>query len=287
LKYEKINKLEEESLVQISHFFELNSDFKAIEKMYKQNAEFSKSYFWYYIIVIAVVLLLSFFYVFNSFNKADQKVNVFDQKEVVFNEIYFSRSVVYKNKFSTENDLFLKQALFYFSGKIHVAFDPKKIVYNPMDNSITYNEDFNFKMDSSYKILDLLNPEKITSEQSAKISAMIGVVGGVAGLKVGSMLTSSIGLTPLISASTGAVIGGLSAAYFTFNSLNGLNIQKELSETEKNEVFRLGKDLIYYAIISDEQVKNIVYSDFKRSITAAYVAKGLVVKDINIGGKLK
>ena len=227
-----ISDTEKEIIVQISKFLGIDSDVDTLLKNYKKTnfkrpvRKRVKGLF----VLLAILMIAGgvFLYVKNA-----NEVQLFNEEKIVFDEVYFNRFVVYKNKVNISSNHFKKQAVFYLSGSAEIGIDPKNLQYDLISKTVTYTmpKDKKFLVDmkfNSEEMIDEIEPTPINKEEAQAMGAVIGVAGAFVGAKVGSSLGS---LAPFPFAGTiGAVIGGVAsgAAVYSVTSkkLEGASLKK-------------------------------------------------------------
>lgn len=83
-----------------------------------------------FIAIIFIVILLGSALSFIVIQPKDN-INIFKEKQVIFNELYFNRYVVHgnikENKVNNEQSAHKRQVVYYISGKVEVSFNPRNI----------------------------------------------------------------------------------------------------------------------------------------------------------------
>lgn len=290
---EKISKSERESILQAAHFLGLDSDYKVIMRNYQKSEFVEKIPLAYKLIAFSVGIVLMLLATYFLTQQAKNNIRIFDQKSVVFNEVNFNRLVIYKNKFNVTNEYSLKQALFHIHGSAEVSFDPRMIKYDNFSKQLTLSykgeNPFDLDIDASYNLIDLIDPEPIGSAEAAKISAVVGVAGAVAGGIVGNKLGNMIGtvlpssasfMSSVVGTVSGATIGGAGAAYMTFSTLDGMQINHQLGQRETTEVIANSLKLIEALLLADPDLEVMYKSNFEIYIKDVYLTRGLEVNSI-------
>lgn len=293
---DKVTDSEKESIVQVAYFLGLETDFNNIIKGYKCSEFAPKLDKKYKIMALSFVLIagltLAFVFILIAENSKNT-LKVFNQERIVFNEIALNRMVTYTNKYNITDEHFLKQAVIYFHGSAEVSFDPNQLNYNHRTKSITisFTEDrpFKYKLQLTPHTVDVLNPKSISSEEAMKVSAVVGVAGAFAGGIVGNKLGGLVGsvlpsgasfLTSTVTTGAGAVIGGAGAAFMSFKTLDGIELTKEFSQRERDEVIENSQKLIKALLMTNPDVDKIIKQNFELFIKQVYAAKGIEVLTI-------
>jgi len=293
----KISDIEKNIILQMIEFLNLKLSYKEALQRYN-NSEFKKPPSVIIVVVLGVLLLSLVIGALFWQYKKESNIKVFNSNnEIVFNEVYFNKYVIYKNKFSNlSNKYFLKQAIFYLSGKADISFNPKNLTYDRVAKQITYTypKDIMFQSKVIFNpvlLVDKIDPKPLTANDAKKISAVIGIAGGIAGGVIGAKLGSALGkfLPPqykfagLISAAVGGIAGGVTGGlvsyHFAFKALNGLHFS-ELTEKEENSVKEISKDIIKAQIALDKNLQSIYKRNFEKFIKLQYGKYGLNIKSI-------
>lgn len=283
----KISDTEKEIIVQISKFLEIDSDADTLLKNYKKTKfkrpvrKRVKGLF----ILLAFLLIAggAFLYVKNA-----NETRLFNEEKIVFDEVYFNRFVVYKNKFNTSMDHFKKQAVFYLSGSAEIGINPKNLQYDLISKAVTYTmpKDKKFLVDmkfTSEEMIDEIEPTPISKEEAQAMGAVIGVAGAFVGAKVGSSFGS---LAPFPFGGTmGAIVGGVTggAAVYSVTSkkLEGASLKKKISQKEKDIVVDEAEKLLKIVLSEDENLDKMYEKDFENYIKSKYASFGYEVKTVN------
>ena len=282
-----ISDTEKEIIVQISKFLDIDSDADTLLKNYKKTKfkrpmrKIVKGLF-----VLMSLLLIAggvFLYVKNV-----NEAQLFNEEKVVFDEVYFNRFVVYKNKVNISSNHFKKQAVFYLSGSAEIGINPKNLQYDFVSKTVTYTmpKDKKFLVDmkfNSEEMIDEIEPTPINKEEAQAMGAVIGVAGAFVGAKVGSSLGS---LAPFPFAGTiGAVIGGVAsgAAVYSVTSkkLEGASLKKKISQKEIDIVIDEAEKLLKVVLSKDENLDKTYKKDFENYIKTKYASFGYEVKTVS------
>jgi len=292
----KISDVEKEIILQISRFLEIQSDYKTILKHYNKSELKESS-----ISVMSIVLIgLSFLLLTGGglFWKYQQtqnrEVKVFNNKRLVFNELYFNKFIIYQNKFNIENEHFKKQVVFYLNGKAEISFKPQNLSFNPVSKMVTYTysqyEMFQTEIsDNKFLEVDRIKPKPISEEEAKKLAVGVGITGAVLGAKVGnaggSLLSKVIPppygkLATMAGTGAGGIFGGVGSYYLSFNALNGLKLSKDITEKEMIKVKEAGVELIRSQILLNEELQDLYKKNFEDYIKLQYSQHGKEVKNI-------
>lgn len=290
---DEISSSEKEGIIQAAYFLGLKPDFKVIMRSYS-SSEFvpkasKKIKFAIFITVILLISLISYFLI----QKITDSIRVFDQKLVVFNEVNFNRMIVYINKFNHENDYFRKQAIFHINGIAEIGFNPDQLKYDAIKREIVFSyegeQPFDLKINSTALLIDKITPEKITAEKAAKISAVVGLAGAAAGGVIGNKLSKMLGsnllpgskfIATIIGTVGGAAIVGGGAAYLTFNTLNDMQITKDMSQRETDEVVSNAVALVKALLIAEQEMQEMYMNNFEIFVKERYASRGLEVTSV-------
>jgi len=282
----KISEVEKKLIIQGAYFLELDRDFDKIMLNYKAS-DFTPSYSNKSIIagvVLVMALLIGGAYIYYKYSVS--KINIFNQKRVVFTEVSFNRFVVYKNKYDVDNLYFKKQAVFFLSGKAEIGFNPENIKYDNINNILTvlYQKNSLFVIKPSfnpYLVVDRTDPEPISLESARKVGAIVGIAGAAVGAKVGNVL-GSILPTPYRLAATvaGGAMGGAGAYWITSSALEGMQLSKEISKSEEQLVVETSEVLITSLLKSDKTLQDMYKDRFEEYIKFKYSNVGYKIKNI-------
>lgn len=295
----KITNEEKELITQVNYLLGFRMDFSKIME------DFNKSEFAtpistvkivLFFMIIVMILAVGLFYFYKN---QDNKINIFKNERVVFNEMTFNRYVIYKNSF-VENKFFLKQAIFYFDGVAEIGFDPKNINYNSITKEVTLLYKNNpFIVNTSFNnifLVDKIDPEPISVDEAKLVAgglAMVaGYAGAVAGGKAGGTVGNLVGtampnlklIAPVIGTGIGSVVGGaatgLGAYYITKNILGGMQLSSDITKEEEEKVKVDSKKLINEVFNNDEMLLDLYINSFENFIKNKYASVGIEVTNI-------
>lgn len=283
----KISDTEEEIIVQISKFLGIDSDLQTLIKNYKKTKfkRPTRKRVKSLLILLPLLVIASgvFLYIKNA-----NEIQLFNEEKIVFDEVYFNRFVVYKNKFNTSMDHFKKQAVFYLSGSAEIGINPKNLKYDFISKTVIYTmpKDKNFLVDikfSSEEMIDEIKPTPISKKEAQAMGAVIGIAGAFIGAKVGSSFGS---LTPFpfggdIGAVAGGMAGGAAVYSVTSKALQGASLKEKISQGEKDIIINEAKKLLKVVISEDENLVKMYKNDFKDYIKSKYASFGYEVKTVS------
>ncbi|MDX9901588.1 MAG: hypothetical protein RBT22_08875 [Aliarcobacter sp.] len=249
-----------------------------------------------FFMIIVMILAVGLFYFYKN---QDNKINIFKNERVVFNEMTFNRYVIYKNSF-VENKFFLKQAIFYFDGVAEIGFNPKNINYNSITKEVTLLYKNNpFIVNTSFNnifLVDNIDPEPISVDEAKLVAgglAMVaGYAGAVAGGKAGGTVGNLVGtampnlklIAPVIGTGIGSVVGGaatgLGTYYITKNILGGMQLSSDITKEEEEKVKVDSKKLINEVFNNDEMLLDLYINSFENFIKNKYASVGIEVTNI-------
>ncbi|MGJ0309153.1 hypothetical protein [Aliarcobacter cryaerophilus] len=284
----KISNIEKELIVQIDHSFNLNRNYNEILN------EFNKSEYKESFSTKKLLLYLSIFFVFALtvflyflLIKKEEEIKIFDNKRVVFNELSFNRYSIYKNQFNDKNSYYLKQAVFYISGRSEIAFNPENIKYDSKNSEIILYKNkltdkyFDIYLDyNPILLVDKIDPQPLKEELKGEITAFItvaGVVGGtIAGKKIG-MLTGALPESILGGAALGGIAGyGISKALLS----DDFKLSKDISKKEEDIAISESKNAIKELLLSDKNLENVYKKEFEEYIKSKYLSYGISINKI-------
>lgn len=284
----KISDIEKELIVQIDHSFNLNRNYNEILN------EFNKSEYKESFSTKKLLLYLSIFFVFALtvflyflLIKKEEEIKIFDNKRVVFNELSFNRYAIYKNQFNDKNSYYLKQAVFYISGRSEIAFNPENIKYDSKNSEIILYKNkltdkyFDIYLDyNPILLVDKIDPQPLTEELKGEITAFItvaGVVGGtIAGQKIG-MLTGALPESIFGGAALGGIAGyGISKALIS----DDFKLSKDISKKEEDIAISESKNAIKELLLSDKNLENVYKKEFEEYIKSKYLSYGISINKI-------
>ena len=218
-------------------------------------------------------------------------MKLFNNEKVVFSELDFNRMLVYKNKYQTNNEHFLKQAVFYITGKADISFQPNSLDYNYTTQTLTLfhskNRRFDIDVDYNISLIDQINPKPLSSEEAIKISAVVGLVAAVGGGMIGHKIHSTVGsFLPKNTTSdiitTGAVgIATGSTVFFMSNSmLDQLQIMEELTQSELFEVEKQAIAMIKSLLLNEPELFAVYQDKFETYIKSIYAMRNMNIDTI-------
>lgn len=282
----KISETEKEIIVQLSKILGIESDINTLMKNYNKT-KFKRPVRKRFKALSSLLLLIlvaggALFYI-----KSANEVKLFSDEKIAFDEVYFNRFVIYKNKFDTGGEPFRKQAVFYLNGSAEIGINPKNLEYDFVSKTVTYTmpkeQDFLVEMKfNSPELIDEIKPKLITKEEAKVMGAVVGVAGAVVGAKVGSSLGSLIPspFGKAIGAFAGGVGLGGATYYMTSKALAGASFKEKMSQTEKDLVIDNAKQLLKIVLSHDEELKKMYKKDFESYIISKYATYGYEVSTV-------
>lgn len=292
----KISHVEKTIILQLSNIWELENDFESLvssykKSKYKRSISLKKIFFIFFIILCVVISSIYFLYEYQTNN-----IKIFNEKRIAFKKISFNRFFIYSNKFQSGADkYFRKQAVFYIDGVAEVGFETKNLKYNPLTKTVSYTlpvkSPFSIKMKiNSSQLIDKFKPQKISSSDAAKISGVVGLLGGLYSAKVtmGSSFVSKLYSTKAKSIAVSAVglISGVVAGGFTYSILNNKYLNKEISISEEENVVSEAKNLIHKTLMYDNALTKMYKENFEKYIKSKYMSYGFDVQKIEYNMEL-
>lgn len=215
------------------------------------------------------------------------QIKVFKTNKYQFDEIYFNRYIIYKNQFEFKQNVmtnhFKKYAIYYISGTARISFNPNNINYNSSTKTITINQsyfDIDLNIEKELEI-DKVNAKAISDNEAQKTGMVVGLAGAYTAGKAGYKLSSL--LPPHITAGvTGAstILGGAVGYFATSNALTGAKISKDISETDRKESLKVGKELILAQLKIDYELVSMYKEHFEAFIIAKYKTYNMEVNQI-------
>lgn len=296
-----ISDTEKEIILQISRFLDIDHNYKDILKNYNKS-EFYKEPTPVGLIISGILLLIligaGVFYKI----AIPQQIKIFKTNDYQFDEVTFNRYIIYKNQFeiqsttqSAVSEKFKKYAVYFISGTASIGFNPDNLYYTPLTKTITLTQESFIVTPhispSNKKEIDKVNPKKITEGEAKTMGTVIGLAGAYAGAKTGaslgsgltSFLPKNIGMfATTITGSVGGILAGGTGYFVTKKALTGLQVSKDISETEKKNTLRIGADLIKAQLLTDKQLISMYEEHFKTFIKAKFQSLNLEVTDIVI-----
>ena len=285
----KISDIEKELILQISHLFGLEKSYNELEKSYK-NSVLRRKTNWK---IIALISLLAFSVLFGSLyllykDKTNTDVKFLKDEKVMFNEVFFNRFVIYKNKYIDSNEHFAKQAVFYISGSAEVGFEPKNIVYDESSKTVTYRlpKMSPFLVETNFdniQLIDSIEPQSLSEKEAKTLAIGIGIAGAFVGGLTADTLTSFSPniLTRIGGTALGATVGGLGSGLVSFSVLNNLNLSKKISLEEEDMVKEKSQQMIQLSLELNPDLVALYRKEFKSYIEKQYALRGIVV-DVEI-----
>ena len=290
---EKISNSNKEILIQVAHYLGTNKSYDLILDCYsKSDLCPKKKLTSKNILALALLPLISILFLVYTLNREqNNELNIFNNERVVFSEISFNRMVTYTNKFIDNNANFLRRHVYYIYGSAEIGFNPNNIFFDVDTRNIEINSTesghFDIKVYPTVKLIDNLVPKPISPEEAAKISAVVGIAGGIVGGLAGNQIARLTSFIPgaslkteVILTASGAIIGGAGAAYVTFNALDGLELAKEIGNRESDVVINKSIELVNASLHLDEQLQLMYRSRFENFIRATYLAAGIEINNI-------
>jgi len=293
----KISDIEKNTILQMIEFLNLKLTYKEALKRYN-SSEFKKPPSPIIVVMLGILLLgLITGVLFWQYQK-ENNVKIFNSDdEIVFNEVYFNKYIIYKNKFNLKNKYFLKQAVFYLHGKADISFNPKYLSYDRLTKKITYThpKDAIFQSEvifSPILLVDKIDPKPISKQKAKDIAMYIGIAGGIAGGIGGAKLGNSLAkffppqykfaglISTTVGGALGGILGGGAAYYFSFRILNGLKLSNKMTEYEENSIQAISKDIIRAQIALNKNLHLIYKKNFEKFIKLRYKKYGLKVQSI-------
>ncbi len=292
----KISKTEKPITLQVAKFLGIDKSYEDIIGEYKKSG-FKEPMSTLLIISISVLLLgLIVGGIFWKYKQQDENnIKIFKTNKTIFNEVYFNKFVIYKNKFNIEDEHFKKQAVFHISGSAEISFNPEKVEYNSINKSVTLiypkNKFFDIDVHFSQALeVDKIAPEPIAAEKAKKIAAIVGIAGAYGGAKIGSkggdllalVLPPNIKLfaKPIIGG-VGGIAGGAGAYYVTSKALTNLPLSKAITAKEKVKVIATGEELIKAQLVISEELIKLYKENFEQYIKLQYKRYGKDINSIN------
>lgn len=288
----KITNEEKELILQVNYLLGFKTDFNNIMK------DFSKSEFsapisttklvMLLVIILTVVLGICFYF----YKEQSNKINIFKNERVVFNEMSFNRYVIYQNSFVEDKHL-LKQAIFYFDGVAEIGFEPKNIKYNPVTKEITLlYKDRPFIINTSFNnilLVDKINPKSITTDEAKLVAGGLALVGGYTGSVAGKAVGNLVGtvmpnlklIAPIVGIGVGSVVGGAGTYFISKKLLEGVKISSEITVEEQEKVKVSSKELINEVLNNDNMLIELYINSFESFIKNKYASIGIEVNNIN------
>ena len=288
----KITNEEKELILQVNYLLGFKTDFNNIMK------DFSKSEFsapisttklvMLLVIILTVVLGICFYF----YKEQSNKINIFKNERVVFNEMSFNRYVIYQNSFGEDKHL-LKQAIFYFYGVAEIGFEPKNIKYNPVTKEITLlYKDRPFIINTSFNnilLVDKINPKSITTDEAKLVAGGLALVGGYTGSVAGKAVGNLVGtvmpnlklIAPIVGIGVGSVVGGAGTYFISKKLLEGVKISSEITVEEQEKVKVSSKELINEVLNNDNMLIELYINSFESFIKNKYASIGIEVNNIN------
>lgn len=288
----KITNEEKELILQVNYLLGFKTDFNNIMK------DFSKSEFsapisttklvMLLVIILTVVLGICFYF----YKEQSNKINIFKNERVVFNEMSFNRYVIYQNSFGEDKHL-LKQAIFYFDGVAEIGFEPKNIKYNPVTKEITLlYKDRPFIINTSFNnilLVDKINPKSITTDEAKLVAGGLALVGGYTGSVAGKAVGNLVGtvmpnlklIAPIVGIGVGSVVGGAGTYFISKKLLEGVKISSEITVEEQEKVKVSSKELINEVLNNDNMLIELYINSFESFIKNKYASIGIEVNNIN------
>jgi len=287
----RLSDTEKEIIVQVSQFLGIDSDVETLMKNY-QKTKFRRPV---RKIVKGLLVALSLFLIAGAaflYVKNANETRLFNEERIVFDEVYFNRFVVYKNKFDTGGDHFQKQGVFYLSGSAEIGIDPKNLQYDLISKTVTYTvpKEKRFFVDmkfNSEEMIDEIEPTPISKEEAQAMGAVIGISGAFVGAKVGSGLGS---LAPVpfggtIGAVLGGVAGGAAVYSVTSKALEGASLKEKISQKEIEVVIDEAEKLLKVILSEDEDLNKMYKKDFENYIKTKYASFGYEVRTVSYEGE--
>lgn len=287
----KITNEEKELILQVNYLLGFKTDFNNIMK------DFSKSEFsapisttklvMLLVIILTVVLGICFYF----YKEQSNKINIFKNERVVFNEMSFNRYVIYQNSFGEDKHL-LKQAIFYFDGVAEIGFEPKNIKYNPVTKEITLlYKDRPFIINTSFNnilLVDKINPKSITTDEAKLVAGGLALVGGYTGSVAGKAVGNLVGtvmpnlklIAPIVGIGVGSVVGGAGTYFISKKLLEGVKISSEITVEEQEKVKVSSKELINEVLNNDNMLIELYINSFESFIKNKYASIGIEVNNI-------
>jgi len=287
-----ISGTEKEIILQISRFLDITLSYREILANYNKS-EFYEEPSPTGIIIVGIILLLiiggGIFYKIEH----TPKVKRFTTNNYQFDEVHFNRYIIYKNQFEVNSEKFKKYAVYYISGDATIGFNPKDLDYNPTTKTITLKQESFIVTPHisplNKKEIDKVNPKKIIESEAKTMGTVIGLAGAYAGAKTGasfgsgltSFLPKNIGMfATTITGSVSGILAGVTGYFVTKKALTGLQVSKDISESDKKETLKIGSDLIKAQLLTDEQLVSMYKEHFETFIKAKFQSLNLEVLDI-------
>ncbi len=289
----KISEKEKEVILQIAYTLGIEDDYNKLLMQYKKSPlKRTSTNLGVIAFIVAMVLLVGGFAFYQFNQKSSDVVNVFKDKKVVFNQVFFNRFVIYKNKANVNNEHFKKQAVFYVAGDAEVSFDPSDVKYDPTTKIVTYflpkDEPFKVDMNNIKPLLvDETKPVPLSEKEAAVLATGLGIAGGILGSKAGGALGSLYPhpLGKIGGSVIGAGVAGIGTGIVSFNVFNGLQISKSISRKEKAEVSDKSIDLINAILTYNSDLTQEYKEAFVKYIKRKYALYGKDVVKIEFDDK--
>ena len=291
---QKISNIEKESIIQISHAMGLEGDYSKLLSNYKKSPLANKVNYFGIIIfgIILTIFLSAFAYYMYTKQKNPETVKIFNEKRVVFNQVYFNRFVIYKNKANVKNKHFKKEAIYYISGEAEVSFEPSDITYDPSTKTITYilpkDSPFHIEMNKVKTILvDEIKPIPISEKEAAIMASGIGVAGGILGAGIGEGLGSLYPnpLSKIGGKIIGGLVGGVGSGIVAFNIFKGMELSKNITRKEKAEIKDKSVQLIETILKYNYELTKGYKASFIKYIKRRYARYGKIVEKVKFDNK--
>jgi hypothetical protein len=242
--------------------------------------------------IILTIFLSAFAYYMYTKQKNPETVKIFNEKRVVFNQVYFNRFVIYKNKANVKNKHFKKEAIYYISGEAEVSFEPSDITYDPSTKTITYilpkDYPFHIEMNKVKTILvDEIKPMPISEKEAAIMATGIGVAGGILGAGIGESLGSLYPnpLSKIGGKIIGGFVGGAGSGIVAFNIFKGMELSKNITRKEKAEIKDKSVQLIETILKYNYELTKGYKASFVKYIKRRYARYGKIVEKVKFDNK--